>query len=72
LELGPDLKGLTCTREGCDRRYHLQLDHIDPHAHGGATSFANLQGLCGPDHWDKTQRDRQAGLLHDNRKERAP
>jgi len=31
-----------------------------------------MQGLCGPDHWDKTERDRRAGLLHGNRNERAP
>jgi len=72
LELGPKFEGLTCARDGCDRRYHLQFDHIDPHAHGGATAFANMQGLCGPDHWEKTERDRKAGLLHGNRKERAP
>jgi hypothetical protein len=72
LELGPDLEGLTCARDGCDRRYHLQLDHIDPWANGGATSFENMQGLCGPDHWDKTERDRKAGLLGGMRKERGP
>jgi hypothetical protein len=72
LDLGPDLEGLTCARDGCDRRYHLQLDHIDPWANGGATSFANMEALCGPDHRDKTERDRKAGLLGANRKERGP
>ena len=46
-----------------DRRYHLQWDHKDPCANDGATSHQNLQPLCVDHHWDKTERDRKAGLL---------
>jgi len=65
LELGlpPRFEGVTCSELGCDRRYGLEWDHKDPVANGGATSFENLQPLCGPDHWEKTERDRAAGRL---------
>ncbi len=74
LELGapPDFAGVVCTEAGCDRTYHLQWDHKDPVANGGVTSFENLQPYCPPDHLDKTERDRKAGLLGGNRKERGP
>ena len=74
LELGgpPDFDGVTCCELGCDRRYGLQWDHIDPVANDGPTSVENLQPLCWPDHHDKTARDRAAGLLGKNRKERGP
>ena len=67
LELGPppEFEGVTCSEVGCDRRYGLEWDHKDPVANGGATSLENLQPLCGPDHWEKTERDRVAGLLGD-------
>jgi hypothetical protein len=63
LELGPlpDLDGITCSEDGCDRRYSLEWDHIDPVANGGPTSYANLGPKCEPHHWDKTERDRRAG-----------
>jgi hypothetical protein len=63
LELGPlpDLDGVVCSEEGCDRRYGLEWDHDDPIANGGPTSFENLHPKCGPHHWDKTERDRTAG-----------
>ena len=63
LELGPlpDLDGVVCDEDGCDRRYGLEWDHDDPVAHGGETSFENLNPKCGPHHWDKTERDRKAG-----------
>ena len=66
LDLGtpPDFNGNVCAAPGCDRRYHLQRDHIDPHANGGLTSYTNNQPLCPPDHRTKTQQDRKAGLLH--------
>jgi hypothetical protein len=66
LELGgpPDFNGNVCAAQGCDRRYHLQRDHIDPVANGGLTSYANNQPLCPPDHRIKTEHDRKAGLLH--------
>jgi hypothetical protein len=74
LELGapPEFEGVTCAAEGCDRRYGLQWDHIDPVANGGMSSFENYQPLCGPSHWEKTERDRKAGLLRAPPKERAP
>jgi len=66
LDLGapPEFNGNICAAPGCDRRYHLQRDHIDPHANGGLTSYANNQPLCPPDHRIKTEQDRKAGLLH--------
>ena len=72
LDLGaaPLFEGAVCEKEGCGRRYHLQWDHKNPVANGGETSRKNLQGLCGPDHIDKTERDRKAGKL--KRKERGP
>jgi hypothetical protein len=75
LELGtpPEFDGLTCSAEGCDRRYGLEWDHIDPVAHGGASSAANLQPLCALHHREKTQRDRAAGRLGSaDNEDRAP
>lgn len=65
LDLGgpPAFNGRVCAAPGCERRYHLQDDHIDPIANGGPTSYLNNQGLCPPDHRIKTERDRKAGLL---------
>ena len=69
LDLGapPKFNGNVCATPGCDRRYHLQRDHIDPVANGGETSYANNQPLRPPDHRIKTEADRKAGLL-DRRK----
>ncbi len=69
LELGdPErLDGAVCSNEGCDRRHGLELDHDDPVANGGPSSYENLWFRCGPDHWAKTERDRNAGLLDGNR-----
>lgn len=63
LELGrpPDFDGVKCSVPGCERRYGLEWDHIDPVANKGPTSYQNLQALCGPHHWEKTERDRKAG-----------
>jgi hypothetical protein len=74
LELGapPEFNGTVCAAPGCDRRYHLQDDHIDPVANGGPTSYMNNQRLCPPDHRIKTEHDRQAGLLHGHNKPRGP
>ena len=71
LNLGtpPEFNGNVCAASGCDRRYHLQRDHIDPVTNGGLTTYANYQPLCPPDHRMKTEADRTAGLLH--RKARA-
>jgi hypothetical protein len=74
LELGPAprFEGAACVEAGCDRRYGLQWDHVDPVANGGLTSYANLGARCVPDHGAKTERDRKAGLLGPRRKERGP
>jgi hypothetical protein len=65
LELGPaaGFEGVSCAEEGCSRRYGLEWDHIDPVAHNGPTSYENLAARCKPHHWEKTERDRQAGLF---------
>ena len=72
LELGapPDFKGAVCADPACDREFHLQVDHIDPVANGGLTSYVNNQLLCGPNHRIKTEQDRKAGLL--SRKKKPP
>lgn len=73
LELGPfpELDGMVCEEEGCDRRYGLEWHHVDPMANGGTTSAENLKLLCTPHHDDETERQRAAGLL-DGGPERAP
>jgi hypothetical protein len=65
LELGPlpTLDGARCVDEGCDRRYGLEWDHLDPVANGGRTSYGNLKPRCWPHHQSKTERDREAGRL---------
>jgi hypothetical protein len=65
LELGvvPDFDGVSCTEPECDRRYHLEWDHVDPSANWGPTSYDNLKPRCYPHHQEKTARDRKAGLL---------
>jgi hypothetical protein len=72
LDLGapPTFNGNVCAAPGCGRRYHLQMDHVDPVANGGKTSYANNQPLCPPDHRLKTERDRKAGLLTGKTKHR--
>jgi hypothetical protein len=59
----PEFEGVTCDELGCDRRYGLEWDHVDPVANGGRTEFRNLKARCKPHHLDKTERDRRAGLL---------
>jgi hypothetical protein len=73
LDLGapPEFSGNVCAAPDCDRRYHLQRDHIDPVANGGETSYANNQPLCPADHRIKTERDRKAGLLSRRNQRRA-
>jgi hypothetical protein len=68
----PDFDGVTCREAGCERRYGLEWDHVDPCANGGPTSLANLQPECKPHHWNKTERDRRAGLLHGTGRARSP
>jgi hypothetical protein len=59
----PDFEGRVCSEPGCDRRHHLERDHIDPCANGGQTTFENLATPCWPHHRAKTERDRKAGLF---------
>jgi hypothetical protein len=59
----PAFEGRICSEPGCDRRHHLEIDHIDPCANGGQTSYENLGSPCWPHHRHKTERDRKAGLL---------
>jgi hypothetical protein len=74
LDLGapPLFEGVECGKPGCHRTYGLQWDHIDPCANGGRTSLANFQALCTPDHAEKTERDRKAGLLNGSGRGRDP
>ena len=63
LDIGqpPDFTGKRCT--DCGKRFRLELDHVDPVANGGPTSYGNLEHRCFLDHQAKTERDRKAGLL---------
>ena len=60
LELGqpPGFEGAKCSLPGCDRRYGLEWDHVRPFSRHGPTSYDNMQPLCKPHHWEKTQRDK--------------
>ena len=40
------VSGRECDVDGCNHRGYLERDHVHDHAHGGATSFANLAWLC--------------------------
>jgi hypothetical protein len=74
LELGPlpEFDGVTCSEEGCDRRYGLEWDHVDPVANGGETSYVNLEPKCEPHHSDKTEDDRKNGKLRGSAREPRP
>lgn len=63
LNLGPvpAFTGRACTN--CKQAWRLQYDHDVPVAHTGPTSIDNVQDLCFACHAEKTERDRQAGLL---------
>jgi len=63
LELGPapTFDGAACV--DCGRRHGLQWDHVNPVANKGVTSYRNVDPRCWPDHHEKTERDREAGLL---------
>ena len=65
LTLGapPHFDGIKCSVPGCDRRYYLEQDHIDPVANGGLTALANMRPLCWLHHLIKTEQDRNAGRL---------
>src|SRR4029079_13138530 len=68
----PEFEGVSCSELGCDRRYGLEWDHTDPCANGGETSLETLNPKAKPHHWDKTERDRDAGLLGNGGRARAP
>jgi 5-methylcytosine-specific restriction endonuclease McrA len=63
LDLGPvpAFSGRQCA--DCRSRWGLEYDHVDPVAHNGPTTYANIQARCWPCHQAKTERDRQTGLL---------
>ena len=63
LEIGdpPDFDGVKCV--DCGGRFRYQIDHVDPRANGGPTCHDNLKPRCPPCHREKTERDREAGLL---------
>ena len=63
LNLGdpPLFAGRRCV--DCGKRYSLERDHVDPLSHHGPTSYDNLADRCKGCHWEKTGRDRKAGLL---------
>jgi hypothetical protein len=65
LTLGapPHFDGIKCSVPGCDRRYYVEQDHIDPVANGGLTALENMQPLCWLHHLIKTEQDRNAGRL---------
>ncbi len=67
----PGFEGVTCDTDGCDRRYGIQWDHVDPVANGGVTNLENLKPRCRPHHAEKTERDRKEGKLG-KKKERGP
>ena len=57
---------------GCDSRFRLEIDHIEPLAAGGRTEKANLWRLCGHDHHLKTHRRWRAITLPDGTHDLAP
>ena len=77
LALGapPDFDGVICSEPGCDRRYGLEMHHVEPDCRGGPVSRENMKALCGPHHIEQTERDRRAGLLRpkkQGKQERGP
>lgn len=68
LDIGdpPDFTGKKCA--DCGKRHRLQLDHVDPVANNGPTSYNNLKPRCYTDHQAKTEQDRKAGLLKPRRR----
>jgi hypothetical protein len=40
------VSGRECDVEGCNHRGYLERDHVQDHAQGGPTSFANMGWLC--------------------------
>jgi HNH endonuclease len=63
LQLGipPAFDGTVRSAQGCDRRYHLEQDHIDPVANGGKPTFPNLEPLCWVHHQIKTEQIAERG-----------
>lgn len=68
LDVGdpPDFDGKKCA--DCGKRHHLQMDHVDPVANNGPTSYKNLKPRCYTDHQAKTDQDRKAGLFKPRRR----
>jgi len=63
LDLGPppDLDGPRCV--DCGSPIAIQWDHRQPFAVCRCTEKGNIDARCRPDHKEKTNRDREAGLL---------
>ena len=64
LDLGepPDFDGVACADEGCDRRFGLQWDHVDPAAHDGPCQLREPPTalLSAPPGEDRTRPSRRA------------
>jgi hypothetical protein len=54
---------VVCVEEGCDRRYGLEWDHVDPVANGGPTSLENLEPRGKVDTGTRPNATARAGLL---------
>lgn len=64
LELGdpPQFDGIRCV--DCGNRFRTEIDHVEPFAAGGPTSYMNNEPRCWPCHLAKTESDRKAGKLN--------
>jgi len=63
LGAAPAFAGAVCATVGCERRWGLALDHLNPVANRGRTTWANVEPKCWPCHDEKTRADRAEGLF---------
>ena len=67
----PDFEGMACA--DCGNRYRLELDHVEPRAANGPTSYGNFKPRCETRcHPHKTEADRRAGKLRPRTEDRGP
>jgi hypothetical protein len=66
----PEFQGMVCV--DCGNRMGVEIDHLDPVANGGITCVTNSEGRCKTCHRAKAERDRAAGKLRGQGKERGP